>query len=201
MSTEALKLALEALEKGVCVDPEDSHRAIYAIREALAQQPAQKRPQNCGTGYCSCIECVMEPQQEPVALGYMNAGHVHEMKQGRLPYGYIYPKGDAGANVAIYTSPPAQPQQELFEYWNAVEGWVKIDEVRQHFDSVGCGTIYKTAGEDRVPLYTSSPSQRKPLTDEEIETVWRSVQANDFHDCVKPFARAIEAVHGIKGDA
>jgi hypothetical protein len=23
--------------------------------------PVQKRPQNCGTGYCSCIECVMEP--------------------------------------------------------------------------------------------------------------------------------------------
>jgi hypothetical protein len=22
-----------------------------------------KRPQNCGTGYCSCIECVMEPAQ------------------------------------------------------------------------------------------------------------------------------------------
>jgi hypothetical protein len=21
----------------------------------------KKRPQNCGTGYCSCIECVMEP--------------------------------------------------------------------------------------------------------------------------------------------
>jgi len=42
---------------------------------------------------------------------------------------------------------------------------------------------------------------RKPLTDEEIETVWRSVQANDFHDCVKPFARAIEAKHNIKGDA
>ena len=41
-----------------------------ALREALAEQPAQKRPQNCGTGYCSCIECVMEPeqpaQQEPV---------------------------------------------------------------------------------------------------------------------------------------
>ena len=24
-------------------------------------QPEQKRPQNCGTSYCSCIECVMEP--------------------------------------------------------------------------------------------------------------------------------------------
>lgn len=47
-------------------------------------------------------------------------------------------------------------------------------------------------------VYTSPPAQRKPLTDEEIETVWRSVQANDFHDCVKPFARAIEAAHGIE---
>jgi len=51
------------------------------------------------------------------------------------------------------------------------------------------------------PPFTSPPAQRKPLTDEEIETVWRSVQANDFHDCVKPFARAIEAAHNIKGDA
>ena len=29
----------------------------------LDYEPAQKRPQNCGTGYCSCIECVMEPAQ------------------------------------------------------------------------------------------------------------------------------------------
>ena len=43
-------------------------------------------------------------------------------------------------------------EQEPLEYWNAVEGWVKIDEVREHFDSVGCATIYKTAGEGRVPL-------------------------------------------------
>jgi hypothetical protein len=48
-------------------------------------------------------------------------------------------------------------QPEPLEYWNAVEGWVKIDEVREHFDSVGCGTIYKTAGEGREPLYTTSP--------------------------------------------
>lgn len=47
-------------------------------------------------------------------------------------------------------------------------------------------------------LYTSPPAQRKPLTDEQIEKVWRRVQANDFHDCVPPFARAIEAAHGIK---
>lgn len=51
---------------------------------------------------------------------------------------------------------------------------------------------------DQTPKVDAMFAQRKPLTDEEIETVWRSVQANDFHDCVKPFARAIEAKHGIK---
>jgi hypothetical protein len=27
-----------------------------------------KRPQNCGTGYCSCIECVMEPATQPAPV-------------------------------------------------------------------------------------------------------------------------------------
>ena len=52
-----------------------------------------------------------------------------------------------------------EEKQEPFEYWNAVEGWVKIDEVREHFDSVGCGTIYKSAGEGRSPLYTAPPKR------------------------------------------
>ena len=58
----------------------------------------------------------------------------------------------------------AQPEQEPLEYWNAVEGWVKIDEVREHFDSVGCGTIYKSAGEGRAPLYSATP-QPEPVID------------------------------------
>ena len=66
----------------------------------------------------------------------------------------------------------AQPEQEPFEYWNAVEGWVKIDEVRQHFDSVGCGTIYKTAGENRVPVYTTPPQRSwVGLTGEEVKEI------------------------------
>ena len=41
-----------------------------ALRQAL-EQPAQERPQNCGTGYCSCIECLYEqtaPAQPWVGL-------------------------------------------------------------------------------------------------------------------------------------
>jgi ribosomal protein L11 methylase PrmA len=48
-----------------------------------------------------------------------------------------------------------------------------------------------------IPLYTS-PQAREPLSDDDIESVWRTVEASDFRDCVVPFARAIEAYHGIK---
>ena len=86
----------------------------------------------------------------------------------------------------------AQPQQEPVAWrvkWPAIGGghkWLMVDR-----------PLMEKEGFVNEALYTSPPA-RKPLTDEEIETVWRSVQANDFHDCVKPFARAIEAAHGIK---
>lgn len=67
--------------------------------------------------------------------------------------------------------------QEPFEYWNAVEGWVKIDEVRDHMDSVGCGTIYKTAGEDRVPLCIA---QRTWVN----ATTWRGLTIEDKKEYV-----------------
>ena len=40
-------------------------KAITALKEALAQhvQPVQPRPINCGSGYCSCVECLFEPVQ------------------------------------------------------------------------------------------------------------------------------------------
>ena len=38
----------------------------------------------------------------------------------------------------------------------------------------------------------------EPLTDEQIEQLFRKVEVSDFHDCVVPFAHAIEAAHGIK---
>ena len=75
-----------------------------------------------------------------------------------------YKLGAAGctqqaAAIAAGEEALAQPDQEPLEYWNAVEGWVKIDEVRKHFEAVSCGTIYKTAGEGRVPLYTAPPKR------------------------------------------
>ena len=65
---------------------------------------------------------------------------------------------------------------------NAVEGWVKIDEVRKHFDAVNCGTIYKHGGEGRVPLYTAPPQRQwVGLTDEEMSDIVADIDA-DFGD-------------------
>ena len=56
-----------------------------------------------------------------------------------------------------------------------------------------------------IPLYTT-PSQRKPLTDEEIEKCYKTT---GHYQTLRPqdrfavfaLARAIEAAHGIKGEA
>ena len=190
--TEALKLALEASEvlealfnqaeamhedmtAGVNVhcqitvaDLSKGLYAAHAIREALAdpdykalyeksaqqynelaalmaEQPAQQRPQNCGTGYCSCIECLFEQpaqQQEPVA--------------------YSYTSRITGAQGFSH-----HPMPRFID----AESW------------------------DIKPLYTTPP-QRKPLTDEQLQEI-----ADKCRLYPRDFARAIEAAHGIKGDA
>ena len=58
-------------KRQVAAQPEQDMPKIGCVNHDCAQckaQPVQKRPQNCGTGYCSCIECVMGPEQEPVAF-------------------------------------------------------------------------------------------------------------------------------------
>ena len=92
-----------------------------------------------------------------------------------------------------------ETKDEPFEYWNAIEGWVKIDEVKEHFESVKCGTIYKNGGEGRVPLYTTPP-QRKPLTDEQLLVLLSRIDEHAVRlpKGLRGFARAIENAHGIK---
>jgi hypothetical protein len=183
---------------GLKVLADDHEKAITALREALAQ-----------------------PQQEPVAflangtrfkISYdsrQSGGQIHGIPPELGGRWVAFVAADDDCHLKL-TSPPAQ--QEPVEYWTVANGWVSDQaevpaavwvepDFWEHCNRVNCGTAYRLPAPGRQPLYTSSPSQRKPLTDEEIETVWRSVQANDFHDCVKPFARAIEAAHNIKGDA
>ena len=69
-------------------------------------------------------------------------------------------------------------QDEPLEYWNAVEGWVKLDEVREHFDSVSCATIYKNGGEGRVPLCLAQSKQEQDDSVSYIKEVIEALYEN-----------------------
>tara|TARA_R110000868_G_scaffold265561_1_gene524455 strand:- start:343 stop:747 length:405 start_codon:yes stop_codon:yes gene_type:complete len=107
---------------------------------------------------------------------------------------YMSNKDDYERLERVKTALRQALETEPFEYWNAVEGWVKIDEVRQHFESVGCGTIYKSAGEGRSPLYTAPPKQWVGLTDAEKSDLWcESTGRDSVNEDTHVFADAIEA--------
>ena len=74
-----------------------------------------------------------------------------------------------------------ETNQEPFEYWSVADGWVKIDELREHFDSVGCGTIYKSGGEGRSPLYTAPQKQWVGLTQREVELIDEMIETQLLH--------------------
>ena len=74
-------------------------------------------------------------------------------------------------------------------YWDTSERHLTDDE--------------KARGWTEEPLYTAPPPQRKPLTDEEIEAIWKAHVLPGFGDRQKFYspiicARAVERAHGIK---
>ena len=79
----------------------------------------------------------------------------------------------------------AQPEQEPL-------AWISTGTARMiHW------TADKPAyGDDWVPLYTTPP-QRKPLTDEDVERIVREARVGE-HGIGYTIARAIEAAHNIK---
>jgi hypothetical protein len=58
------KMAENARELGLDYEPAQQEPVAWVEYETGNHT---KRPQNCGTGYCSCIECVMEPAAQPAA--------------------------------------------------------------------------------------------------------------------------------------
>ena len=50
-------------------------------------------------------------------------------------------------------------------------------------------------GQDLVPVFTHPP-RREPLSDEELDRLWRQPMSADWEH--REFARAVEAAHGIK---
>lgn len=73
-------------------------------------------------------------------------------------------------------------------------GWTHDDNKHKPMDVQLAVAIAK-----EIQDMVSAPPQRKPLSDEDMKLLWAK---HGYKSAMcKPFARAIEAAHGIKGEA
>jgi hypothetical protein len=182
---EALKLALEALERCVatCFAPyaheqvmgKPEHfvnQTITAIKEALAQ-PEQKRPPNCGTGYCSCIECLFE-QSEKESMKWSD----YE------PDGMHHNKPEQQQSVYCLNCEELSKQVKALKICLEVErGFREQEQPAQkpigYFSVNNHGQWEENENEHGQPFYTSPPQRTwVELTDEQ----WQVIA--DTLDCV-----------------
>ena len=211
---KAARQALVALEKiasyrpltfAECSDAESvmgiAEKAIPALREALAEQPAQQ---------------VVDSDKK--AGAYMEA-RLWEFIDMAAAWPKTSPDPRTWDHVVVYAPKPAQQEPVA---------WTPIDQsyppggeldILMGDGSILCEVLPQADGDlwwggastgERFidPKYasvthwrihaehTSPPAQRKPLTDDEIESI--NVRLAGSRDLSRLFARAIEAAHGIK---
>jgi hypothetical protein len=176
------------------------------LRQAAQQEPVAAQEKSCRT--CSHRNPSLEVQGNQGACG--GCRFYSHYNCATLPAAQPEPTCPECKAAVLYecvacsnNNYPPVAQPEPLEYWNAVEGWVKIDEVREHFEAVNCGTIYKHGGEGRVPLYTAPPQRCwVGLTNEEkkkIATAAGCTEDDDGHIVTEIF-RLAEAKLKEKND-
>jgi hypothetical protein len=89
----------------------------------------------------------------------------------------------------------AQPEQEPVA-WRVSPRYEDSDGYFDFTDLKDTADTLQKRGWTITPLYTTPP-QRKPLTDEDVERIVREARVGE-HGIGYTIARAIEAAHGIK---
>ena len=103
-------------------------------------------------------------------------------------------------------------RDQTFEAITALRQAIKEAEKQE---PVACGYDETTGNCTQVNCCYTHPPKREPLTDEEIEGEWERITGHSIIDSYRDkgrtmflspsevfaFARAIEAAHGIKGEA
>ena len=205
MTKEALKLALKALETNNkawkhLADSGDagfweaeeqpfyelSVKAITAIKEALANEALEKKAENArelGLDY--------EPEHgwtpERIA-GMARLKEAQDKKLAQPEQQYHAVNAVHKGQQCYVKTQPKEPEQKPVAWMVWGENNVPSLTFTKPSDKYVFDSLYMT------------PPQRKPLTDEEIQTIAKehiAVGTRSFEE----FVRRIEAAHGIKGEA
>ena len=195
------------------VQPFDHQQAANtALRESMNRSvaiakntvpTAYKRPQNCGTGYCSCVECVMEPApvQEPVLKD--NSNYRYDPPVAEPVQSCYCPNCEAAAQPA-----PVQDKVTLIQtnvgigerameaYEAAKErdradfaaptvqepfGYLEIEDIESHSEYPhNCRNVnlWHEGGEGMVAIYITPPAAQRRI--EELEAQLMQMQGREL---------------------
>ena len=221
MSKEAMKLALEALEDAkALLNGKDGTtmwfaKEITALREALAEQPAQQVPMAWKVVPVKPTDEMLKTMDECSKEGYderLYAGHA------------------ASVYMAAVDAAPEQPQQEpvrvpvMDNTYNYAKSLAEAI-FKQHFSSdehYACGRIVWGVNDTVIGILTQidnmvadmvrKPAQCKPLTDGQkrdlikkselwdmhVHIGWYSAPSKSFVEKAMQLIADIEAAHSIK---
>ena len=170
MTKEALKLALEALDQLTNVADTFSVSGVYLNEEVWAK----KCLSDAYFAITAIKEALAQPEKDIPKIGCVN----HDCDKCNAQ-----PEQEPVAmKFKIYK--PTVPDPTRQDINNALLPWVYDQDRSSGFDA----SMWVT------PVSTLPP-QRKPLTNEQIAELCRSLPATQY---TTAFARAIEAAHGIK---
>ena len=179
MTQEALKLAIQLRGTASGYWTENEIPIIEKLIEVLAQ-PERHELQAKGEHPAPCAR-----HCEATAFGIViknlkaQLAQPEQLMSDRINYGMSVTQGGKRIDpMSIYKEPEQEPVA-----WMDADGNVSDNNDHKCFP---------------MPLYTTQP-QRKPLTSQEIGAILEDINA--FGTRLYTFARAIEAAHGIKGEA
>jgi len=202
----AMDLALEALEQGIdgqtSIQMDKAITAIKQARSAPVLKPVAwveyetgnhtKRPPNCGTSYCSCIECVMEPAPVQV-FDHVNAARqgLRDAQNRSRQISNLINCGTCGYPLA------PEERTSLIERDGVMVKPAPVQEPVAYLCENAVGHKYfrwkKPSSEFKpIALYTTPPAAQRQwvgLTDEEIDKTYET----QVWDARRSYARAIEA--------
>lgn len=121
-------------------------------------------------------EALAQPEQEPEMVIRLGQCANQDCDDGPLQQG-------CWAHDCSWSLLGSEQKPWMYRIWN---------------DAQGAWGLTEDSSWPAEPLYTTPP-QRKPLSEEEIGAILEDVNA--YGTRLYTFARAIEAAHGIKGEA
>ena len=171
---EALKLALEAL---VLNNAEWKHLADSGDSGDWSAED-QDHYKHTEEAITAIKEALAQPEQEPVAwMDDYNACKCPD-NEARCFSDKVF------RMMQKHTDSLVKRQEPVAKVCHDLDG------------HIGWNPNLKQLPNEGTPLYTTPP-QRKPLTDEEINAIWNNLIATPDYSR-EMIARAIEAAHGIK---